>query len=85
LTIVVRCKHCGTLRTWEQLPDGSVWPPATDVGAGAKRYPYPCSVMPESGGGCAPIFATQATRIARELAGGIGARFSGRGGARKRR
>lgn len=44
MILVARCRHCNTSRVWEQLPDGRVLPPLTDVGAGAKRYPYPCRV-----------------------------------------
>jgi hypothetical protein len=68
--LVARCKHCDTSRTWEQLPDGRVLAPATDVGAGAKRYPYPCREREQ----CEPLILTPGDRMVRDLAGLRGAR-----------
>jgi hypothetical protein len=72
LILVARCKHCDQSRTWEQLPGGEVLAPATDVGAGAKRYPYPC---PEAASEqCEPLILTPGERMVRDLAGLRGAR-----------
>jgi hypothetical protein len=67
VTLVARCKHCDAQRTWEQLPDGSVVAPLTNVGAGAKRYSYPCAASDDER--CEPLILTAGDRMVRELAG----------------